>query len=457
MEYITLWTRDYGVQYAEIFMVVHHMRNPFGYNIKRGIWYPQNGNETYYITLEDFEKINERIEELLKNESEMQKKVELFEKYGREYANTTKEISKMDLKNLGNNELFKLYEQFREIWTKFTSYLWVMFQTNELFTKRAEELLEEKSKEMPDEKFKKLVIFAATPEDVASILKLNKELSRMKISKEEENLEKIRKEYEWIPCLDIHNEPWDKKHFLEYYKEFTPSQEKEGVGARIDEFELDEQERRRILLGKKLAYIRDLRDEYRRIGMYHIQKLYEEIGKRMNLTTSEMSFVRDVEVKAFFEKGVVPNKEIVNKRISGFLMFMDGEKIECLVGEEIKEKAQELELRVSEEEGGRIIKGKTASKGKVQGRVRVILTVKDLNKVSKGDILVAVTTGADYVPAMHRAAAFVTDEGGLTCHAAIIAREMKKPCIVGTKNATKILKDGEIVEVDCETGTVRKV
>lgn len=61
----------------------------------------------------------------------------------------------------------------------------------------------------------------------------------------------------------------------------------------------------------------------------------------------------------------------------------------------------------------------------------------------------------DFLPAMKKAVAFVTDEGGITCHAAIIAREMGKPCIIGTKNATRILKDGDFVEVDAENGVVK--
>ena len=66
-------------------------------------------------------------------------------------------------------------------------------------------------------------------------------------------------------------------------------------------------------------------------------------------------------------------------------------------------------------------------------------------------------TTPDFVPAMRRAAAIVTDEGGVTCHAAIIARELKKPCVVGTKHATQIFKDGDMVEVDANAGIVRKV
>jgi len=60
-----------------------------------------------------------------------------------------------------------------------------------------------------------------------------------------------------------------------------------------------------------------------------------------------------------------------------------------------------------------------------------------------------------YLPAMRRAAAFITNEGGITCHAAIISREMKKPCIIGTKIATQVLKDGDEVEVDAVSGVVR--
>ena len=66
-------------------------------------------------------------------------------------------------------------------------------------------------------------------------------------------------------------------------------------------------------------------------------------------------------------------------------------------------------------------------------------------------------TDPRYVPAMKKAAAIVTDEGGITCHAAIVSRELKKPCIIGTKIATKVLKDGDEVEVDAEKGVVKKI
>lgn len=101
------------------------------------------------------------------------------------------------------------------------------------------------------------------------------------------------------------------------------------------------------------------------------------------------------------------------------------------------------------------LSGKVAFAGKVSGRVRICLSLESIQNFKAGEILVASMTRPEYVPAMKKALAFVTNEGGITCHAAIIARELKKPCIIGTKIATEVLKDGDMVEVDAEKGVVK--
>ena len=103
------------------------------------------------------------------------------------------------------------------------------------------------------------------------------------------------------------------------------------------------------------------------------------------------------------------------------------------------------------------LKGQIAYKGIVQGRVKLLMSFKEVDKVKKGDIIVSSMTMLDVLPAMERAAAIVTDEGGVLCHAAIISRELKKPCIVGTKIATQVFKDGDMVEVDANKGVVKKL
>jgi pyruvate,water dikinase len=87
----------------------------------------------------------------------------------------------------------------------------------------------------------------------------------------------------------------------------------------------------------------------------------------------------------------------------------------------------------------------------------VIKTIHDIAKVKKGEILIAYMTRPEFMPAMQKAAAFVTNEGGITSHAAIVSREMNKPCVIGTKIATEIFKDGDLVEVDANKGVVRKL
>jgi len=101
-----------------------------------------------------------------------------------------------------------------------------------------------------------------------------------------------------------------------------------------------------------------------------------------------------------------------------------------------------------------LLKGQAASIGKISGRVKIIHSPSELSKVKKGDILVTKMTNPSFVPAMRKAKAIITDEGGPTSHAAIVSRELGIPCVVGTSEATKILKENELVTVDGDQGLV---
>ena len=101
-----------------------------------------------------------------------------------------------------------------------------------------------------------------------------------------------------------------------------------------------------------------------------------------------------------------------------------------------------------------ILAGTPASPGMATGPVKILKSPKEISKVEKGDILVAPMTSPDYVPAMKKANAIVTDQGGQTSHAAIVSRELGIPCVVGTKEGTKILREGQIVTVNGESGEI---
>jgi pyruvate,water dikinase len=101
-----------------------------------------------------------------------------------------------------------------------------------------------------------------------------------------------------------------------------------------------------------------------------------------------------------------------------------------------------------------LVRGLGASPGRAHGKVRVLLNAHEISNFQAGEVLVTSMTTPDWVPAMRRAAAIVTDSGGMTAHAAIVSRELGLPCVVGTSKATEILRDGQIVTVDGTLGVV---
>lgn len=108
-----------------------------------------------------------------------------------------------------------------------------------------------------------------------------------------------------------------------------------------------------------------------------------------------------------------------------------------------------------DEAAGRVlVTGLAASAGRASGSVRVLSSPEEGERLAEGEVLVAPITSPDWVPVMRRAAALVTDGGGVTCHAAIVSRELGIPCVVGTRNATTVLRDGETVTVDGAKGIV---
>lgn len=168
------------------------------------------------------------------------------------------------------------------------------------------------------------------------------------------------------------------------------------------------------------------------------------------------SYKKSVDLLSFEEisEGNLPTFKELKKRASGYVYHCG----QIYSGQTIDQYAHHNNFHIIENKAnlsGNEVHGSVACSGKVRGVVRVVLEQSDMEKVKVGDILVTSMTTPTMITAMNRAAAFVTDEGGITCHAAIVAREFKKPCIIGTKVATKFLEDGCQVEVDADQGIVK--
>jgi phosphohistidine swiveling domain-containing protein len=100
------------------------------------------------------------------------------------------------------------------------------------------------------------------------------------------------------------------------------------------------------------------------------------------------------------------------------------------------------------------LKGNIANKGVARGYARIINNLKDAHEFSDGNIVVSINTSPSLMPILIKCSGIVTDEGGIMCHAAIVSRELNKPCIIGTKVATKVIKNGDLIEIDANKGTV---
>lgn len=146
--------------------------------------------------------------------------------------------------------------------------------------------------------------------------------------------------------------------------------------------------------------------------------------------------------------------EEMEKRDSGFGFIPGIFKEDCSFSQ-YRSAHPDFQFIVETPESEDFLKGQAAYPGIQQGRVKIVKRLDQAEVLQEGEIIVSPMTTPDFAPATKKAAALITDEGGVTCHAAIIAREMKKPCIIGTKFATQVLQDGDLVEVDAESGVVR--
>jgi len=177
------------------------------------------------------------------------------------------------------------------------------------------------------------------------------------------------------------------------------------------------------------------------------------------LSVSYDSFVSLGEMEEMFDnKNYAPDKKELEARASGYIFFKNS--VQTNISRQDFFNQQGFFYKP---EFGDVmtagLKGTVASLGpaSIKGRVQIILKNDQVGNFKAGNILVTVMTSPFFVPAMKKAAAIVTDEGGLTCHAAIVSRELEIPCIIGTKFASKVLHDGDLVEVDANRGIVKKI
>ncbi len=266
---------------------------------------------------------------------------------------------------------------------------------------------------------------------------------------------KLAKKYFWIQFNYLHTTPLKPGFFRRWNP--RPNPDFKNIS------------RKKNLLFRKLNLPKNLANLFRASDMftwwqdqrkknallftYWTYKFLFEAGRRKRIPKRYLLRALPFE----FEEMVLNPKKVMSilkTRLDPIMVYANDQGQHVIYsGKEVKQ----FQKKIDDLGSVTAVTGKPSYLGLVKGRVAIVKGVNDFAKVKKGTVLLASMTRPEYTPVLHKAAAIVTDEGGITSHAAIISRELRIPTIIGTKIATKIFKDGDLVEVDAEKGIVRKL
>jgi len=207
---------------------------------------------------------------------------------------------------------------------------------------------------------------------------------------------------------------------------------------------------------KTTATIKDERKEIVLKMLSHLFRFLKEFEKRTGVNYRLIGHARIEEIPKILEKDFDTNT-LDRRRASGIMVAENGGGMSNFIENNAKTIKNALFKEHAKNSPSRELRGNVASKGgkeKIFGTAKIILEPKD-KEIKSSEILITSMTRPDFVPLMRKALAVVTDEGGITCHAAIVSREMNKPCIIGTKNSSRVIKDGDKLELGMNHGVVK--
>ncbi len=194
----------------------------------------------------------------------------------------------------------------------------------------------------------------------------------------------------------------------------------------------------------------DYSDHFDKIVIHFFEKNFPKIYDVSHHITPNEFFALNLKIKRMPQKLMHIWKE---RKKNGWALFNG--KLITISQLKTALKKKNMVLEKADDTSIKKLKGQVAFRGSAKGKVKILQYKHQISDFPEGAILVTEMTSPDFVPAVKRCSAIITDEGGIICHAAIVAREFKIPCIIGTKFATEILHDGDLVEVDAEKGIVK--
>ncbi|MFH1236045.1 MAG: PEP-utilizing enzyme, partial [Parcubacteria group bacterium] len=195
---------------------------------------------------------------------------------------------------------------------------------------------------------------------------------------------------------------------------------------------------------------------------YSSASLRAEAARRLRLSRDEYRRLKLEEVTAALRGEKLPLKKLSDSRSRHYVVVLGMQRCHVFAGKDADALMRQISYaktpkKKRSKNSTRMITGICGSQGSAQGRVRIVSRIEDIGKLQQGEVLVTQNTTPTFLPAMKKSVAVITDEGGITCHAAIVSRELGIPCVIGTKNATQVLKNGQKVNVDATRGIVKRI
>ncbi|MBU0497563.1 MAG: hypothetical protein KKG04_06375 [Candidatus Thermoplasmatota archaeon] len=263
------------------------------------------------------------------------------------------------------------------------------------------------------------------------------------------------KKYYWIRTNFYETEPLSIDDVIKRIEQGVSvdhkhlEQMKKRKNELIEKYQPNEELKSLIYFFTELSNWRELRKECVMKTNYFIAEILSEIARRVDVEYMLLLQACTNEVEKIFEKSPEFLEEL-KKRQAFFCAYTEQAKLRVASGKEALKYINAFEQVFARQQGE--LCGTVVSSGLGVGEVKILYGEQDFYKFKAGDIIVALMTRPEYIPLMKNASAIITEEGGLTCHAAIVSRELNIPCIVGVQNATTALRDGMLVKVDADNG-----
>ncbi len=438
------------------------------------------GDETSlegYASIEEIRKASDFGLELCLNRDRIKQLEEKFMSNRLKYLSFLNYLDKTNLETLGNNQIKTILDDFCAI-SKINVDIYFVTESHyfEKLEKKIKSFIAKKCKE-PGE-LNKYFIHLTTPANIYSTInRVEIEWAELVKRHKGKNIDsaleqEIYDHFEKFKFMFLNKKPshlikkfkamatWHEtklnkiKHKILHSDKIVRSNRKKAIQDLIPTQEiitLCESVRRTAILRLNLRFFMN--------SQFFGNKISRVIARRNFLAVNQVENCLMPEVYALLRNKKINLKE-VNKRSKGFVAVKKGEKWMFYTEKEAKKIIKRVKPNINFKTTS--ISGSIANTGKVIGKIKVLKNTNNkaaldqkISEVRKGDILVTEMTRPSLIGICKKAAAIITDEGGINCHASIISRELGIPCVIGTKIATQVLHDGDLVEVDADIGLIR--